>query len=153
MQVFDILTRERVVCGIKARSKKAILEALANLIASPASELVSAEVFNSLLSRERLGSTGLGHGVAIPHGRINHGSRTYGAFARTEEGIDFDALDNQPVDLFFSLLVPDKATDQHLQILAQLAEMFSDDEFLARLRASRSHDELFELLTTWTPRV
>jgi PTS system nitrogen regulatory IIA component len=153
MQVFDILTRERVVCGIKARSKKAILEALANLIASPASELVSAEVFNSLLSRERLGSTGLGHGVAIPHGRINHGSRTYGAFARTEEGIDFDALDNQPVDLFFSLLVPDKATDQHLQILAQLAEMFSDDEFLARLRASRSHDELFELLTTWTPRM
>jgi nitrogen PTS system EIIA component len=153
MQVFDILTRERVVCGIKARSKKAILEVLANLIASPASELASAEVFNSLLSRERLGSTGLGHGVAIPHGRINHGSRTYGAFARTEEGIDFDALDNQPVDLFFSLLVPDKATDQHLQILAQLAEMFSDDEFLARLRASRSHDELFELLTTWTPRV
>ena len=153
MQVFDILTRERVVCGIKARSKKAILEALAHLIASPASELGSAEVFNSLLSRERLGSTGLGHGVAIPHGRINHSSRTYGAFARTEEGIDFDALDNQPVDLFFSLLVPDKATDQHLQILAQLAEMFSDDEFLARLRASRSHDELFELLTTWTPRV
>lgn len=153
MQVFDILTRERVVCGIKARSKKAILEALAHLIASPAAELGSAEVFNSLLSRERLGSTGLGHGVAIPHGRINHGSRTYGAFARTEEGIDFDALDNQPVDLFFSLLVPDKATDQHLQILAQLAEMFSDDEFLARLRASRSHDELFELLTTWTPRV
>jgi PTS system nitrogen regulatory IIA component len=153
MQVFDILTRERVVCGIKVRSKKAILEALANLIASPASKLASAEVFNSLLSRERLGSTGLGHGVAIPHGRINHGSRTYGAFARTEEGIDFDALDNQPVDLFFSLLVPDRATDQHLQILAQLAEMFSDDEFLARLRASRSHDELFELLTTWTPRV
>lgn len=153
MQVFDILTRERVVCGIKAQSKKAILEVLAHLIASPASELGSAEVFNSLLSRERLGSTGLGHGVAIPHGRINHGSRTYGAFARTEEGIDFDALDNQPVDLFFSLLVPDKATDQHLQILAQLAEMFSDDEFLARLRASRSHDELFELLTTWTPRV
>lgn len=141
------------MCGIKARSKKAILEVLAHLIASPASELGSAEVFNSLLSRERLGSTGLGHGVAIPHGRINHGSRTYGAFARTEEGIDFDALDNQPVDLFFSLLVPDKATDQHLQILAQLAEMFSDDEFLARLRASRSHDELFELLTTWTPRV
>jgi nitrogen PTS system EIIA component len=153
MQVFDILTRERVVCGIKARSKKAILEALANLIASPAPELASAEVFNSLLSRERLGSTGLGHGVAIPHGRINHGSRTYGAFARTEEGIDFDALDNQPVDLFFSLLVPDKATDQHLEILAQLAEMFSDDKFLARLRASRSHDELFELLITWTPRV
>lgn len=153
MQVFDILTRERVVCGIKARSKKAILEALANLIASLAPELASAEIFNSLLSRERLGSTGLGHGVAIPHGRINHGSRTYGAFARTEEGIDFDALDNQPVDLFFSLLVPDKATDQHLAILAQLAEMFSDDEFLARLRASRSHDELFELLTTWTPRV
>jgi nitrogen PTS system EIIA component len=153
MQVFDILTRERVVCGIKARSKKAILEVLAHLIASPASELGSAEVFNSLLSRERLGSTGLGHGVAIPHGRINHGSRTYGAFARTEEGIDFDALDNQPVDLFFSLLVPDKATDQHLQILAQLAEMFSDDEFLTRLRASRLHDELFELLTTWTPRV
>src|SRR5436305_14676306 len=109
MQVFDILTRERVVCGIKARSKKAILEALANLIASPAPELASTEVFNSLLSRERLGSTGLGHGVAIPHGRINHGSRTYGAFARRAEGRYIDELDNQASDLYVSYLTPDTA--------------------------------------------
>jgi PTS system nitrogen regulatory IIA component len=152
MQVSDILTRARVLHKVKGRSKKAILETLANLIASEAPELTSAEVFNSLLTRERLGSTGLGHGVAIPHGRINHGRQPYGAFVRTEEGIDFDAIDNQPVDLFFALLVPVQATEEHLQILAQLAEMFSDEAFLERLRASRSSHEIFELLTQWTPR-
>lgn len=151
MQVSDILSRTCVAHKVKARSKKAILETLANLIASEAPELTSAEVFNSLIARERLGSTGLGRGVAIPHGRINHGWHPYGAFVLTEEGIDFDAIDNQPVDLFFSLLVPEQATEEHLQILAQLAEMFSDEEFLGRLRASRSPGDLFKLLTEWAP--
>ena len=147
MQVSDILSRTCVAHKVKARSKKAILETLANLIASEAPELTSAEVFNSLITRERLGSTGLGRGVAIPHGRLNHSRHPYGAFVLTEEGLDFDAIDNQPVDLFFSLLVPEQATEEHLQILAQLAEMFSDEEFLGRVRASRSPDELFKLLT------
>jgi PTS system nitrogen regulatory IIA component len=152
MRIADILTRERVACNVKARSKKAVLEALANLIASQVPELTSAEVFSSLITRERLGSTGLEHGVAIPHGRIDHSDRAHSAFIYTEEGIDFDAVDNQPVDLFFALLVPSESTDEHLKILAQLAEMFSDDEFLAHLRNCRSPDELYQLLIAWTPR-
>ena len=151
MRIADILSPGRVLCDVEAGSKKAMLERLSALVAAEVPQHTPSEVFDSLLARERLGSTGVGHGVAIPHGRLSHCDRAYGAFIRARTPIDFDAIDRQPVDLFFALLVPEQATDAHLHLLAELAEMFSHRELVARLRADPSADGLFELLTDRSP--
>ncbi len=150
MLLANLLTVDRIRCNAQAASKKRVLEQLGALLAEGAT-LPQAEVFNSLLSRERLGSTGLGHGVAIPHGRVKGNELTTAAFVKLEQGIDFDAIDGQPVDLLFGLLVPEASTEEHLKLLAHLAEMFSDKEFVARLRAATSNEEIHHLLTEWRP--
>jgi PTS system nitrogen regulatory IIA component len=147
MQIAQILTPDRIQSNVPSQSKKAALEALAALIAAADPGLSQSEVFNSLLTRERLGSTGLGQGVALPHGRLKNGERTLGAFIRLESGIDFDAVDHQPVDLLFALLVPEESTDEHLQILSRLAELFSKPEVLQRLRTEQSKETIFSILT------
>jgi len=146
MQIAEILKPERIAIGTGISSKKGVLEELARLIAMDTPDLTQIEVFDSLCARERLGSTGLGHGVAIPHGRLKGGKHTLGAFIRLNDGIDYDAVDQQPVDLLFALLVPEESTDEHLQILARLAEMFSDTELVRKLRYTSSSDRLYELL-------
>jgi PTS system nitrogen regulatory IIA component len=146
MQIADILSVERVCCDIPSRSKKAALEAAARLIAGAEPGLSDADVFDSLIARERLGSTGLGHGVALPHGRRKLGDRTLGAFIRLQSAIDYDAIDQQPVDILFALLVPEKSTEEHLQILSQLAERFSNPALLEKLRSEPSSEEIFRLL-------
>ncbi len=147
MQISDILSPERVLCNVETGSKKAALEILANLIASADSTLTQSEVFDSLLARERLGSTGLGQGIALPHGRLKHGNKTLGAFVRLQAGIDYDAIDQGPVDLLFALLVPEESTQEHLEILSKLAEMFSNHKFLEQLKNEPSSDNVFRLLT------
>lgn len=147
MQVSDILTPQQVRCGVDARSKKRSLEVLSELIAASDPSLTANSVFDCLLARERLGSTGLEEGVAIPHGRMKGVNRAVGAFMRLTEGVDFDAQDRQPVDLIFGLVVPENATDEHLQILSQLAEMLSDPSLRERLRTTESERGVFELLT------
>jgi PTS system nitrogen regulatory IIA component len=146
MQISEILSAERVCCDTNGASKKAALETLAELIASGSASLTQSEVFDSLLARERLGSTGLGHGVAIPHGRLNHGNKTLGAFIRLQTPVDYDAIDKQPVDILFALLVPQESTDEHLQILSRLAEKFSDASLLDQLRSEESEDAVYSLL-------
>lgn len=146
MQIAEILTPGRVAVSSGITSKKGVLEELARLIAEDTSDLTQTEIFDSLCARERLGSTGLGHGVAIPHGRLKGGKQTLGAFMQLHEGIDYDAVDQQPVDLLFALLVPEESTDEHLQILARLAEMFSDSDLVSRLRRASSSNRLYELL-------
>ena len=147
MQISDILTSDRVLCNVNVSSKKAALEALSGLIADASSGLTGQEVFNSLLSRERLGGTGLGNGIALPHGRLKNGLLTIAAFIKLRQGVDYDAADNQPVDLIFALLVPEHSTEEHLQVLAQLAEMFNEPEFLIRLRREESNEAIYNLLT------
>lgn len=147
MQLSDILSVDRTACGVKIGSKKRALEYAADLIARADPDLVSGEVFDALIARERLGTTGLGRGVAIPHGRSKHGRHTVGAFVRVHSGIDFDAPDHEPVDLIFALLVPQDSTDEHLEVLARLAEMFSDETFRERLRRQDDCAGTFELLT------
>ncbi len=147
--ITEILSPDCVASDVSARSKKAVLEVLANLLAQGGANLTGTEIFNSLIARERLGSTGLGHGIAIPHGRVEYGDRIKGEFVRTHEAVDFDAVDNKPVDVFFALLAPNAATDEHLKLLAHLAEMFSNEEFVQRLRACRSADESYQLLTAY----
>lgn len=146
MQIAEILKPERIAVSNGISSKKGVLEELARLIAMDTPDLTQIEVFDSLCARERLGSTGLGHGVAIPHGRLKGGKHTLGAFIRLKDGIDYDAVDQQPVDLLFALLVPEESTDEHLQILARLAEMFSDTDLVSKLRYASSSDRLYELL-------
>ncbi len=152
MHIGELLTADRVQCDAESASKKRALEQLSALIAGGQATPNQKEVFDSLLARERLGSTGLGHGVAIPHGRVKSGADTLGAVIKLEHGVDFDAVDGQPVDLLFGLLVPEQSTDIHLQLLAQLAQMFSDAEFVAQLRQSGSTEQLYQLIRQWQPK-
>ncbi|MDH5785836.1 MAG: PTS IIA-like nitrogen regulatory protein PtsN [Chromatiales bacterium] len=149
MQVAELLDIEHISCNTQSASKKRALEQLSQLLAANQASLSQNEIFDSLLSRERLGSTGLGHGVAIPHGRVKEVSKTLAAFIKLQEGIDFDASDNQPVDLLFALLVPEEATEEHLQLLAQLARMFSDDKLVEQLRASPDARSLLTAIAEW----
>jgi PTS system nitrogen regulatory IIA component len=106
-------------------------------------------VFDSLFAREKLGSTGLGQSVAIPHGRIKNLRDAVGAFVKTHHAIPFDAPDGQSVNLIFVLLVPERATDLHLQLLGELAQMFSDPTFREHLQASSDAAEIHKIFAEW----
>lgn len=147
MQIADILAPDRVVCDVDLSSKKAVLEALSGLLAGAAFGAGEKEIFDCLLSRERLGGTGLGNGIALPHGRLKHNRSTVGAFIRLRQGVDYDAADRRPVDLLFALLAPEHAADEHLQVLSQLAERFNEAAFLERLREEESGETIYRLLT------
>ncbi|HOW61536.1 MAG TPA: PTS IIA-like nitrogen regulatory protein PtsN [Candidatus Contendobacter sp.] len=151
MDITDLITRERIVCDREVASKKRVIETLSELLATGQADLTARPIFDSLIGRERLGSTGLGHGVALPHGRFSQSQQALGAFIKLKKGVDFDAIDRQPVDLVFGLLVPDHYTDEHLKILAYLAEMFSDRAFCQQLRETDSDQALFERLRDWRP--
>jgi PTS system nitrogen regulatory IIA component len=148
--ITPLLTLANVQAKCEATSKKRLLEQAAQLVQA-SHDVPANEVFDSLLSREKLGSTALGYGIAIPHGRIKHLADTACAFLRLTTPIDFDAPDGLPVDLVFVLLAPAAATDVHLQILGELAAMFSDENFRASLRAAPDAATLHRLITEWTP--
>ena len=145
LRIRDLLTPERVRTDLAATSKKSLLDQLAAQLRSDHPELDEREVFQTLLRRENLGSTAIGHGVALPHGRMAGLDRPLGAFARLAQATDFDAIDDQPVTLVFALLVPDEENEQHLQVLARLARMFDDQSFRERLLEAPD-DELYDLL-------
>ncbi|GIX35468.1 MAG: PTS IIA-like nitrogen-regulatory protein PtsN [Lysobacteraceae bacterium] len=149
MHLIDLLAPSRVIAGAAVTSKKRLLELLASLLADGRGSEVERAIFDALCAREKLGSTGLGHGVAIPHGRSAHLGAAIGGFVRVAEPIDFGAPDGQPVDLFFALGVPEHFTHQHLLLLSQLAELFSDAAFTARLREATDADRLYALLCDW----
>jgi len=151
MVISDILTPERILCHVQATSKKRVLEYFSKLLAQETSSLTSYDVFEELLGRERLGSTAIGKGVAIPHARVAQCNVTLAAFLQLENGIDFDSIDHKPVDLLFALMVPYNSTDEHLEILAQLAQMFSSDEFREKLRHTEDCRDKFNLLIHWKP--
>ena len=147
MKIADILSPDSIVKSSACHSKKDALDTLARLIAATDPGLGQGEIFDCLIARERLGSTGLGKGIAIPHGRLKEEQRTSAAFLRLAEGVDYAAADKQPVDLLFALIVPEQSTDEHLQTLATLAEMFSDDAILASLRRSGTTADIYSILT------
>lgn len=142
----DLISDTRISCGVLIASKKRLIETLAELLASGHPRLNTEQVFERLLERERLGSTGLGHGVALPHARCKELTEVLGAFVKTTQGVDYDAADGQPVDLAFALLVPETATEQHLQLLAHLAGRFSDAQVREDLRATESPDDVRRLI-------
>ncbi len=147
LRVIDFLQLENVHYGVCASSKKSILEYVAGMISGQVHELTVMQIFEGLLSRERLGGTGLCNGIAIPHCRISNIDRVYTTFITLQRPVDFDARDGQPVDLLFALIVPDDYTKEHLQILALLAELFSNAELVDSLRACDCAESVYALLT------
>jgi len=148
--IAPLLPGSNVMLDVDVSSKKRVFEQV-GLRFENNHQLARSQVFDSLFAREKLGSTGLGQGVAIPHGRIKGLKEALGALVRMKQPIPFDAPDGQPVGLIFVLLVPDRATDVHLQILSELAQMFSDKAFRERLLAAPSASELHQLITQWQP--
>ena len=145
-----LLPVANVILGLDVTSKKRVFEHV-GLMFENALGIGRGQVFDALLARERLGSTGLGHGIAIPHGRIKGLREAAGAFVRTSAPIPFEAPDGNPVQLIFVLLVPEKATDLHLQILSELAQMFSEKEVRARLAALPDARDVQRLISEWEP--
>ncbi len=151
MSLHGTLIQERTFHDVPGSSKKRILENSSQLIADTTDSLDAEDIFTGLIGRERLGSTGLGDGVAIPHCRLENCQETIGALVKLPEPIDFDAIDGNPVDLLFVLIVPAEATEEHLQILASLAELFSQAEFRQALRQSNDANSLFQAALEFLP--
>lgn len=149
MQVSEFIQADRVLCDVEASSKKRAFETLSQLISKNCDGISANEVFDSLIAREKLGGTGLGYGVAIPHGRLKNIDSTRGAFIKLKSGIDFDSIDKKPVDLMFALLVPENADEEHLQTLALLANMLNDEKIRDNLRHASNADEVQSTLTSW----
>lgn len=143
-----ILPAGNVVVDAESTSKKRVFER-AGILFENQLQVARSQVFDSLFARERLGSTGLGQGVAIPHGRVKGLRDAVGAFFKTEHPIAFDAPDGQPVSLIFVLLVPERATELHLQLLGELAQMFSDKGFRERLYALDDPAAIHQLFVDW----
>ncbi|MBK1716075.1 PTS sugar transporter subunit IIA [Thiocystis violacea] len=144
----ELINEARVECRAEIVSKKRLIETLAGLLAGEHPRLQTETVFERLLERERLGSTGLGHGIALPHARVKEVTEVLGAFVQTAKGVDYDAADGEPVDLAFALLVPEAANEEHLHLLAHLASLFSDPRVRAKLREAESAVEILKALNT-----
>lgn len=147
MELADLLVPGAVIAGVKATSKKQLLGSLA----AHAGKLLGMDerrILEAILERERLGSTGLGGGVAIPHAKLGNLKSVMGVFMQLETPLDFDSLDGKPVDLVFLLLAPEDAGAEHLKALARVSRLFRDQAALAKLRGSSSSDALYALLTS-----
>jgi len=146
--ISKILSPDNILLDAESTSKKRVFER-AGLMFENNLQIARSQVFDSLFAREKLGSTGLGQGVAIPHGRIAKLREASAAFIKTSHPIPFDAPDGQPVNLIFVLLVPELATDLHLQILGELAQMFSDSQFRNRLNACEDASSIHQIFYDW----
>ena len=146
MEIGDLLGPDSVLAKLRVGSKKQALQELAKRAAA-ITQLPERQIFDVILERERLGTTGVGGGIAIPHGRLPKLDRIYGIFARLEQPIDFESIDEQPVDLIFMLLAPEAAGADHLKALARVSRMLRDRATTEKLRGSDNAEALYALLT------
>lgn len=146
MDLSDLLAPEAILPALRVQSKKQAIQALSEK-ASALTHVPEREIFDTLLQRERLGSTGVGHGIAIPHGKLVGFDRIFGVFARLDQPVDFEALDGEPVDLIFVLLVPEGSGADHLKALARLSRALRDQQITAKLRETEAADALFAILS------
>jgi nitrogen PTS system EIIA component len=144
--MIDLITPKGIIANLRAGSKKQALQELAKK-AAEVTGLHDRAIFDVLLERERLGTTGVGHGIAIPHGKLPNLDKVHGIFARLERPVDFDAIDEQPVDLMFLLLAPEAAGADHLKALARVSRLLRDSAMCGKLRGSESADAIYALLT------
>ncbi len=142
MSLESIINPDLTFCNVEGVSKKRLLETSSELIASKV-DINPDEVYKALIARERLGSTGLGNGIAIPHCRVSKCENTIGCLVKLDNPIDFDAIDNNPVDLLFFLLVPENTIEGHLEVLRTLAELFKSKSYCDNLRKSQNDAELY----------
>ena len=142
MKITDFLSRETIVPALVSRDKNAALEEMAGYLGST-HRLDKDKVLKVLLERERISTTAIGEGVAIPHGKLNGVERVVGVFARSPEGIDFASLDGAPTHLFFVLVAPENAAADHLKALARISRLLKDEAFRRRLMAGQSSQELY----------
>lgn len=148
MLISDLLSPERIRFDVHSSSKKRLLELISRELARNSEDLSAREIFESLCARERLGSTGLGKGVAIPHGRVKGSDTVQASFIRLKKPLPFDAVDGEPVDLLFAMAVPEQCNEDHLKLLARIAELFSDPDLLNKLRQADDPGHLLQLLSS-----
>ncbi|MCG8690020.1 MAG: PTS IIA-like nitrogen regulatory protein PtsN [Minwuiales bacterium] len=146
MEIADLLNTESIISSMKVTSKKQTLQELAQRSAE-LTGLKERLIFDTLLERERLGTTGVGRGIAIPHGKLADLDHLYGLFARLDQPVDFDAIDDQPVDLIFLLLAPESAGADHLKALARVSRLLRDNGICEKLRGTDDPDAIFALLS------
>lgn len=147
MQIDQLLTLDRTQCAVEGHSKKRILEIISQLAAQQLCELQQATILEALTCRERLGSTGIGNGIALPHGRVDGLEKIIGFLLTSSHPLDFDALDDKPVDIFFVVLVPEQQTEEHLTTLAAIATKLSDKSVLKAMRKATNHQALFDAIS------
>lgn len=147
MYIEHLLSRDRVSLDVAASNKKRLFEDIGALLHEGAESLDAHDASAALLERERLGSTGIGAGVALPHGRVKGLGQARGAFCLLRRALDYEAIDQKPVNMVFALLVPEESSEEHLKILAELAGLFSNKAWRERLLAAQTPEELYDRLT------
>ncbi len=146
MTIAALLSKDNIFIGPEITSKKRLLQFIASESTSALEDEAKIKLYSNLLDRERLGSTGLGRGFAVPHARIAELEEAFGVFIKLDEAINFEAPDNLPVDLVFAIVIPEQATDQHLQILSALAKIFSQPEVCESIRQAQSREEIITII-------
>jgi len=146
MTLQDILTLDCTECAVPVSSKKRIFETLCQLAANEIGERDNGTLLESLLNREKMGSTGIGNGIAIPHGKLANTNKAVAVLLTTEQAIDFDAIDNKPVDIFICLFVPQDSTQAHLETLQSIAKLFSERKTVKQVRKCTNKKALFNLI-------
>jgi PTS system nitrogen regulatory IIA component len=146
VKITDFLSSDSVIPQLASRDKTSAIEEMANLLASCHRELEKKQVLEVFLERERISTTAIGDGVAIPHGKLPAVDRVLGVFARSREGIDFASLDGEPTHLFFALIAPQNAAADHLKALARISRLLKDDTFRQRLMQAENSLELYTLI-------
>ena len=146
MKIIDMLKTDYILEELKSGNKRDVLKELVGSFMKIHQKLDSEATLNVLFEREKLGSTGIGEGIAIPHGKITGLDQLILSFGRSAVGIDFDAMDSKPVHLFFLLIAPENSAGQHLKTLAKISKMLKDSVFRTKLMAAKSKDELYKII-------
>ncbi|NQY62184.1 MAG: PTS IIA-like nitrogen regulatory protein PtsN [Alteromonadaceae bacterium] len=147
MKLQNLLTPDCTLCAVSGSSKKRIFDTICSLAAKKTSALSHQDLLDSLMKREQMGSTGIGNGIAIPHGRLSQGSQVIAVVVTTAQPIAFDAIDNKPVDIFIALFVPEDSCQEHLSTLQSIAAFFGNKKSSKQIRRCQSDQQLFQLIT------
>ncbi|XQW84579.1 PTS IIA-like nitrogen regulatory protein PtsN [Thalassotalea piscium] len=146
MKLLELLNLDCTLCAVQATSKKRILELICDTASAELEDFSTYELLTSLMAREKMGSTGIGNGIAIPHGRLINSEKAVAIVATSEEPIEFDAIDSRPVDIFIALFVPEQQCEEHLATLQNIAKLFTDKQLCKQIRKSTTSQEIFELI-------
>ena len=146
MKIMDIFRKEYIIEELKAKTKRDVLAELSRVIHRENGGTSQEDIVKTLLDREKLGSTGIGDGIAIPHGKLADLDELIVTFGRSKEGVDFDSMDGKPANLFFLLLAPENTTGLHLKALAKISKMLKDNAFKKKLMEARSKEELYSII-------